>query len=485
MTKSKFRNTIVLFFLIFTLLIVSYMYYMDNNTYSVLNLTIVFSLFLFSLLNFIMKKETFGILNRQYLKASNLFLLGFTIVHFQFYLDLILGNFDINRQDLIINKDIIIKSSIISTISFITFCIGYQYKMNKNSHLNFKENKRSKFLNLNFLKVLIILLFLAFITLTPLSYFKSGYISTELSSLSLNSQNLLIVSIIVYLILNVRNIFILKKQVKNFLEYIKETGFLITSIIIFYCFLVMISGDRGPILQIVLSYVASYFILQRKKINILTVLSTVFIGAFFISFIGYFRNLKGGGNISEMVEQTIISRESVVSNKRSFSPETFELSKSVRVMHASVSHTEKYGHTNGFFQIFQIIGILPGFGSIIKKITGVDNKMYKSSNFLTNEIGEDHGLGTTVIADIWLDFGLIGILFILFYFGYFLRLIDEYMYSHLTLNAFWYVLIIVFISKSFYIGRSTIIDVFRETSLGFIVLIIGVYIPNFINKKKH
>ena len=88
MTKSKFRNTIVLFFLIFTLLIVSYMYYMDNNTYSVLNLTIVFSLFLFSLLNFIMKKETFVILNRQYLKASNLFLLGFTIVHFQFYLDL-------------------------------------------------------------------------------------------------------------------------------------------------------------------------------------------------------------------------------------------------------------------------------------------------------------------------------------------------------------------------------------------------------------
>jgi len=475
MGKINVRNSIILMILWCCFLFLIILHYYDFNYYNKTSLILVLSIALIIVCGFCFKRDNQTVLQGQYLRISNLFLLGFIIVHFQFYIDLVLGNFDLSRQDLIVNQNVLVKSAIISSIALVCFCLGYIYKQNKsNLKIKDEENAKNKIINLKGVKVLIVLFFIGFIVTTPSSYYKGGYNSTELSQLSLYFQSFLILSIIGYLILNTRNLFLEKSKVLSFFAFIRYNGFIMIFVIIGFCFLVMISGDRGPILQIALSFIGCYCILNRKKYKISIIVGGTFLAAVLVSFLAYFRHYEGTGNIIDMIQYSSEMKSDAVSSKLSFSPSTFELSKSVKTMHASVMYTEKEGHTFGLFQGFQIIGIIPGMGQLIMPLFGIDSEMLKSSRFLTEQLNADHGLGTTAVADIWLDFGIIGIVIVFFIFGYFLRKMDEYMYSHLSLNIFLYILIAVFLSKAFYIGRSTILILFRDVVLGYIVLLIGI-----------
>lgn len=484
MGKIDVRNSIILMILWICFLFLIILHCYDFNYYNKTSLILVLSIALIVACGFCFKRDNQKVLKGQYLRISNLFLLGFIIVHFQFYIDLVLENFDLNRKDLIVDQNVLVKSAIISCLALVCFCLGYLYKLKKRIILIQEEdNLESKIINLNVLKVLLIIFFIGFIVTTPSSYYKGGYSSTELSQFSLYFQSFLILSIIGYLVLNTRNLILLKRKNLSFLNFIKYNGVILTSLIITFCFLVMVSGDRGPILQIFLIYVGCYCILNRKKYKIVFVTGGVFLAAFLVSFLAYFRHYDGTGNVLDMIQHSSELRVNAVSSKLSFSSSTFELSKSVRTMHASVLYTEKEGHTYGLFQGFQLISIIPGMGQLIMPLFGIDSEMLKSSRFLTEQLNADHGLGTTVVADIWLDFGIIGIVLVFFIFGYFLRKMDEYMYSHLSLNIFIYILIAVFLSKAFYIGRSTILIIFRDVILGYLILLIGINLVRSSRKK--
>ncbi|MNK00943.1 hypothetical protein D3C87_187360 [compost metagenome] len=452
------------------------LHYYNFTSYDEGNLFFVLMITLISVCCFCFKIDNLKELRGQYLRVSNLFLLGFIIVHFQFYIDLLLGNFDLGRQDLVVNQNIIIKSAIISSIGLTSFFLGYIFKLKKIDANKFKETFISKTMDLTGLKILISLLFAVFIISTPFSYFMGGHISTELSALSQYVQSFFILTSIGYLILNTRNVFLMGYKAANFFDYVKCNGKFITVVLALFCFLIMMSGDRGPILQITLVYVSCYCILNRKKFSIFFVVAIIFLAAFIVSFLAYFRNFEGTANLVDMIQQSSEMKDEMVSSKQSFSPITFELSKSVRTMHSAVTYTEDNGYTYGVFQGFQLISIIPGVGQLIIPLFGMDSEMLKSSYFLTNQLDGDHGLGTTVVADIWLDFGILGIILGFYIFGYFLRKIDEYTYSHLPLNIFWYVIIAIFLSKAFYIGRSTIIVLFRDVTFCYLLLLIGVYL---------
>ena len=77
------------------------------------------------LLMFFFKKENNPSLRKQYLKISNLFLIGFSIVHFQMYIDAFLGFLQEDNSFIFINKQIAVKSLLISSIAFSVYCIGY------------------------------------------------------------------------------------------------------------------------------------------------------------------------------------------------------------------------------------------------------------------------------------------------------------------------------------------------------------------------
>jgi len=315
------------------------LYIYNINHYDEMLLGVICSVAVFSLLCFIFKKERIPLLKKQYFKISNVFLLGFVIVHYQFYFDLILGNYSIERYDLIVNETIIIKSAIISTVALTSFCIGYVLKLNKGYEYIKNVKYRKVVFNLINFKYLIFLFLFLFILLTPFSYFMGGYITVERGAFSQYLETFLTLTIISFFVLKTRNLKIENKKVKSLYSFIKAFGVNLLILILIYLVLIMMSGDRGPLVSILCVFFGCYFIASHKKMNIFFVSLVVIFASILFSFFAYIRHSSDASNFTELIELSRERQLLLKGNQKSFSPSTFELSKSVRTLHAAVLYT--------------------------------------------------------------------------------------------------------------------------------------------------
>ena len=100
-------------------------------SYSRTLLTLVVLSAIALLLLFIFHREDCPWLKGQSAKCSTFFLLGFTVVHFQNYVDLILGNCLPDDSFLMVDSRLICKAAILSLIALSAFFCGYFLKQGK------------------------------------------------------------------------------------------------------------------------------------------------------------------------------------------------------------------------------------------------------------------------------------------------------------------------------------------------------------------
>src|SRR5690606_32207441 len=131
---------------------------------------------------------------------------------------------------------------------------------------------------------------------------------------------------------------------------------------------------------------------------------------------------------------------------------------------------EAEGYRHGLLQLNQILSIVPGAGSVFRELTGLGDSDLRSVDILTEFQNSSHGLGTTVIADLYLDFSLYGVILFLFFFGYFLRILDIKVSGNSYVSLLSWVCFLIFFGKGIYIGRSSIVVIFRDVALVFIFL---------------
>lgn len=480
------RNKIILFFVITLLLIQWFAFNVVSPIFSLstISTTLFISIIVFIL--YVLKGESNLMLKGQYFRISNLFLVGFIIVHFQFYIDLVLGNFGTERMDFIIDLSIVNQSIILVSSALTAFFIGY---LLNNREIIPKKNYTSKLDYLLGLELLVYLLFVVFFVTAEKNYFLGGYSSVKLSTIAIYSQDYLILAIVGAIILKLRNLLILRKEglLKNvsFIKYVRKQGVLFSLFLLLYCLLVISSGDRGPVLQIFLVYFGSFVILTHKRYKLIGIILVVFLASVVVSFLAYFRHFEGTGSFIEKIQMSQEMDRGMVSNKMSVSPSTFELATSIRTVHAAVSYSQDDGYWYGLFQSYQIVGIVPGLGLLFQNLTGLSPEELRSAHFLTAQIqGNEvtHGLGTSCVADIYLDFGYVGVILSFIIFGYFLRNLDVISYSNLLYSKMTYIVLAIFLSKSIYIGRSTIVMLFREVVLCYIIITIGLIIGYGLKK---
>ncbi|GGH32322.1 hypothetical protein GCM10011418_45780 [Sphingobacterium alkalisoli] len=167
----------------------------------------------------------------------------------------------------------------------------------------------------------------------------------------------------------------------------------------------------------------------------------------------------------------------------SISPQTKELAGSVKTVHMAVSYVpDKHNYLFGRFQLQQILGIIP-FGTMFKESLFEDNsyKYIGSAQFITwIDQGDSrfYGLGTSCIADFYMDLGLVGVVLGMFLFGYFIRFceLSFYTYDYLSISA--HVFSVVYLAFSIYISRSTVLFNLKLCAFIIIVLFFNKYIIN-------
>jgi len=483
------NRTMVIFLIEFFLFIYNIILFikvpekLENHYIQSVLISVGISLFLFFFIKGIDTK-----LKKQYFKISIFFILGFLIVHFQIYIDYLLGNTRFFSFNYFINTRIAPKALIVSALAINMFIIGYILRIFFQDLLR-TEPKKIRIYNFNSTKKLewfIFLLFTGFLGFANLNYFKGNYGRVELGSIATHIQTFFLHAVSAYIIVVSYKI---KRdnQHLSLIKFLSNFSIPIYILLGIYMVLVLVSGDRGPLIQISLLFFAGYVYTQNKKINPVIYMVCIAIATVLITLLGIIRSMQPGATFSERSSQAA-ELNTTLTTQSSFSPSTFELAISLRTLNAAVDYTKKNGPKYGLIQFNQLIAIVPGLGSLFRSMTGYENKELISADILTHHIlgsNPSHGLGTSCVADVYLDYKTFGVIIYFLLFGFFVRGIEYNAFKDHIPNLLIWVFAFVFIYKAIYIGRSSITILLRECIVIYIIIrIFNLKATNYLKFEK-
>lgn len=466
-------------FYVFLIIFLSSFYFEHHNSMDKGVMLFLLVVVIFSLLFFANRKENEISLKGQFLKHSSLAILGILIVHFQYYIDFLLGNITTSELYIWVNIDIVVKSMILSLIGLLSFMLGY---------LVYKKRKvvliKANLGNVCHTKYLIFLsafaLVIYFYTVNPL--YLLGYYGAEDIGVTA-TYAILIFEILLFgsIIQESRNMVLKAYKPNTFFDYLKSLGTPILLLTSLYLLSVLLSGDRGALITYSLCYFSGYYFVSKIKFSMKKGLLFGFIGASVITLLGVARSQEKSLGFVEKVQ--IAFREDPFREDLSFLPQTKELAGSVKTLHHALDYVpEKHDYLYGRFQFQQIIVAIPFFSMFTPIIFEDTSTKYSgSASFITWMVQGDYptsGNGTSVIADYYIDLGLIGVIIGMFFFGYFMRFAEVKMYVDSLPSLFTHVFFVVYLSSAIYIARSSFLFGFRTVVWIFIVLIINKYIFN-------
>lgn len=414
-----------------------------------------------------------------WLRFDVLFLIGYTIVHFQIPFLASINIEPQNPQFIWINKKVVNYASWMSLVAIALWMLGFSIvkaKRTINYNRLFVINNKLYYLCDNsvasgsatkvkkndlFFKVydgIILLSFLVFIGLVGTPFLKGAYAGTSnwgegAAYVFLLLRNLIFLRIIYFFSELPRHSTI----PKIFSSILSNKIFI--SILIAYTLLFLFVGDRGPVMQILL-IIGGAYALYIKPISFKYLMLFVIIGAFGFTIISFGR----GSDLSELGEKNIFQRG--YANFSENKDETYitdDLATSVRIQYRALDvvpdkHPYLYGLT--FFTVG--VGTIPFLGSLTLQVFNIP-RYYKSSSEFFTFLGQGHfasfGEGSEILADIYINFGIYGVFILMFFFG----VVTSRISKRATNFEFTYVIImLVLLTASIYINRAMLLTPLKD-----------------------
>lgn len=220
----------------------------------------------------------------------------------------------------------------------------------------------------------------------------------------------------------------------------------------------------------------------------------VIVGAFSLTLLNVVRNFR---NPNETFSERLtrgLDEMGDITEKRTISPFTHELAKSVNCNYIAVYDinnnitTYKYGGYN----ISELLVAVPGMNRVFKTFFDIDLYKFNSNEYLTIScFGKNYlfGLGTTALADFYLDFGILGMILGMFLIGFIYKRVDYYINNPVS-NILLIICLLKFSSMSIYMPRASLslilCRIFYILIIYYIFSRISLFFytkKNFINKK--
>lgn len=382
-----------------------------------------------------------------------LFIIGYTIVHFQIPFLASIGVEPSNPNFIWINIDVVNFATWMSTVSITFWLFGYSFLQRKNKVILSKWDIANVKVNYMIYDTLLLIIFILFLSTVGGALFAGTYEGTS---------NWGVGSVYAFLILQnllyLRVIYFFKDLPKNmplkrvFLNLLNNKIFSIIAIM--YIFLFLIQGDRGPVLQILLIIAGSYVIFV-KPISFFKLLSFVIVGAFLFTII----SLGRGSDASKFDEGNIFQRG--LSSYNDISDDTNitdELASSVRIQYTALNIVpEIHPYLYGQIFLFNIVGVIPFMSSTLIHVFNIPEMYLSSAKFFTiMELGPnpEYGVGSELLADIFINFGLFGTFIIMFLFGWFVN--NSFNKAYL-LNMTYIIIYLSLFCYSIYFNRSELL----------------------------
>ncbi len=325
------------------------------------------------------------------------------------------------------NENVITRSTALSVLGFSSYIMG---RLKKFDRIPYKESpyRKIKFHSFFYLSVVVFGILLCSGSLSSLRGLYDGEGRNQVSSvvryIGVVYSPLLILTIVTqFYKLNQNNLLSVKQFNKPFIVFILLQSLLILS-----------TGSRSGVLSIflVVIWLYSYYFNPIGKIKfILLVLG----GAISLSVIGIFRV---GGNI-EAFAFIDMFMDLIINNRNTF---------------VAVDYVDREGITFGKSMLACVFRVIPFLSSLMHNLFKLDVSETSSSLLLTKEtLGDDSslGLGTSIIADLYLGFGVAGVICFMYILGVVIKYLEKKVQNN---NIYFIIVYAVFMSQAVYIVRS-------------------------------
>ncbi len=407
--------------------------------------------------------------NKNWFRLDILFLLGFSIVHFQWAIMMSMSD----QIPLVILMGFIDSSHVnyatwLSVVGILAWFIGYSIPKRKSKkHIISYQFYYKKFFWLT------IVLFILFVLMAGKDYLGgavykgegAGGVATGIGVYFqiLSGVSILILTTIVVLSSKYTS---KSKPLIWFLNLDKKYLIFLTV----YVLLFLSIGDRGGALTVIMTFLFLFGTFVRP-ISFKQFAIIIVIGAILMTLIGLGRSEVTGENI-------VLAGANKIEFESGYDT-TMELSNSMNTLYRSLSNVPEY-HDYFFGQLWlgNLLSSVPFLQNAYQGLTGINRYEMGSAQYITYlhyGLNPRSGDGTTLIADIYLNFGLIGVIFFMFLLGLFLKKVQNKLNQE---SFYWIVIAALLASIAFYMGRSGLFTGVRPILWGLIITVL------FIKRKR-
>lgn len=436
----------------FILALISFMMYgdapkrMDTDF-----MTECFAVAFFSIAFYFITKKS----KRQILSHSLLFTIAFAIVFYQFDLDYVLGLVDMTNDTnklTVFNESVVCKALCMANIALNCFyaglCVRERIVYRPPTKIYYFKDYRK---NLN---LICLFLLITYLITVDKHYLINGYAKHyEQGSIATLCMTLLQATIIAFLILRCYEMCREGNRIyhlKSFWKEFKQP--LIFGLLVI--FLILISGRRTEAVSLMFSLFFALMYVYKGKVPYIRLVLIVLGIAFFFTVLSFYR-VSTVGDTQEALQEA--------SNVSSIFPPTRELAFNVVSLHIILTYVPSqidYNYGITFFPGF--LTIIPGAQRLFFSIMDLPIIEQGSALFCTILAKGDlsWGLGTSCIADVYLSFGLIGVVIVFFIWGFYLGYLEKITLAKLA-SPLLLVLALCTFKELLYISRGSLTHCFN------------------------
>lgn len=356
------------------------------------------------------------------------------------------------------DHDLINKCTALAFLGYASYLVAVVFSRQKTDYTQNTNEEKSMNGTIFWYGVLVSILFLGILYFGGTDMLRGKFQSTEEipSGLFVSFQVLVGTAMVLILASSYR-----PRRLVDVFEYLSKPAFLV-AVLYFVIFLRV--GDRGPIIQLILVIFGSYSILVRPiSFKLITII--ILVGMVVLTFLSYARSADSDGSlISRGIENTQVSS-------------VFDLGMDLivnnRNLYVGVEYAKLYGLDYGKGTIHYILGPIPFLPSALTNfffdsIPGDLTSAVKITDFSNAH----YGLGSNLIADLYMQFGTLGVVFFMSLLG---LVSDKLMYrahGKQTIDLLAYVFLLSF---SIYLPRTSMFEPIRHIvwSVLFFSIIIG------------
>lgn len=378
---------------------------------------------------------------RNKFRIDLVFLLGFYIVHFQWPVLLMLVDYEpLLFAKAYSNAAYISYGTWLSVFGIAAWLIG-----NASVSVPIRPKLSIAAVSYEKLLVLAVVLFGAFV-ISAGEYFLSGEVykqgGTDKAISGVAGYFFTLLNIVMVMLISTVTFNSGIKSKQSLRKMIAHLDIRVVLIISLYCGVFLYVGDRGSVIQIVIAFLLVYSTLV-KPISAVQFSIITLGGGLFLTFVGIYRTGESvnifGAEIQSVYDVTMT------------------LANSARTLYSGLEYIDQTGeYFFGKLWIGNLLGIIPFFQRMYLELSGDEAYLINSASFITYlRYGEDppSGEGTSLIIDIFLNFGVIGVFGMMFLLGILTKILQTKLNQCRSYT--WILVASLFGSLALYISRAT------------------------------